>query len=67
MDVFPPVSGRVAVGEMFRDEAAFVMDVQRYMAFDQRTLHLLLNTTLPNNLAVRVCLQAVHALTRPCL
>ncbi|CAL8371002.1 unnamed protein product [Arctogadus glacialis] len=42
---------RVAVGEMFRDEAAFVMDVQRYMAFDQRTLHLLLNTTLPDNLA----------------
>uniref|UniRef100_A0A8C4ZFF9 ATP binding cassette subfamily A member 12 n=1 Tax=Gadus morhua TaxID=8049 RepID=A0A8C4ZFF9_GADMO len=40
---------------MFRDEAAFVMDVQRYMAFDPRTLHLLLNTTLPDNLAVRVC------------
>uniref|UniRef100_A0A8C5B9N2 ATP binding cassette subfamily A member 12 n=1 Tax=Gadus morhua TaxID=8049 RepID=A0A8C5B9N2_GADMO len=47
--VYP--SERVAVGEMFRDEAAFVMDVQRYMAFDPRTLHLLLNTTLPDNLA----------------
>ncbi|CAL8266921.1 unnamed protein product [Lota lota] len=43
--------GKVAFLEMLRDEAAFVMDVQRYMAFDQHTLHLLLNTTLPNNLA----------------
>ncbi|XP_060910213.1 uncharacterized protein abca12 isoform X2 [Labrus mixtus] len=37
------------VGEMMRNEAAFVEDVQQYMDFDPAALQLLMNTTLPNN------------------
>ncbi|KAJ3592037.1 hypothetical protein NHX12_007167 [Muraenolepis orangiensis] len=44
-------SDRVAVRELLRNEAAFVTDVQRHMTFDPHVLHLLLNTTLPSNLA----------------
>ncbi|XP_065818444.1 glucosylceramide transporter ABCA12 [Labrus bergylta] len=37
------------VGEMMRNEAAFVEDVQQYMDFDPAALQLLMNTTLPNS------------------
>ncbi|KAM6978364.1 uncharacterized protein abca12 [Tautogolabrus adspersus] len=41
--------GEATVGEMMRNEAAFVEDVQQHMDFDPASLQLLLNTTLPNN------------------
>ncbi|XP_037645999.1 uncharacterized protein abca12 isoform X4 [Sebastes umbrosus] len=41
--------GAVTVGEMLRNKAAFVEDVQKHMNFDTAALHLLMETTLPNN------------------
>lgn len=41
--------GTVSVGEMLRNETAFVLDVQRHMDFDPASLYLLMETTLPNN------------------
>ncbi|XP_070694461.1 uncharacterized protein abca12 [Pempheris klunzingeri] len=41
--------GLVTVGEMLRNKTAFVADVQEHMHFDPVALHLLLETTLPNN------------------
>ncbi|XP_042350102.1 glucosylceramide transporter ABCA12 [Plectropomus leopardus] len=41
--------GVVTVGEMLRDKTAFIMDVQQHMDFDPVALHLLMETTLPNN------------------
>ncbi|XP_070770245.1 uncharacterized protein abca12 [Enoplosus armatus] len=42
-------SPAVTVGEMLRNKTAFVVDVQQHMAFDPAALHLLMETTLPNN------------------
>ncbi|XP_040004739.1 ATP-binding cassette sub-family A member 12 [Xiphias gladius] len=39
----------MSVGEMLRNETAFVLDVQRHMDFDPASLYLLMETTLPNN------------------
>ncbi|XP_053295252.1 uncharacterized protein abca12 isoform X4 [Pleuronectes platessa] len=41
--------GVVTVGELLRDEAAFVQDVQRHMDFDPAALHLLMGAVVPNN------------------
>ncbi|XP_030613266.1 LOW QUALITY PROTEIN: ATP-binding cassette sub-family A member 12 [Archocentrus centrarchus] len=41
--------GVVTFGEMLRNEKAFVQDVQQRMGFDPTALHLLMNSTLPNN------------------
>ncbi|XP_044072836.1 LOW QUALITY PROTEIN: glucosylceramide transporter ABCA12 [Siniperca chuatsi] len=41
--------GAVAVGEMLRNKSAFAVDVQQHMDFDPTALHLLMETTLPNN------------------
>ncbi|XP_059199203.1 glucosylceramide transporter ABCA12 [Centropristis striata] len=41
--------GVVTVGEMLRNKAAFIADVQKHMAFDPAALQLLMETTLPNN------------------
>ncbi|XP_050926506.1 LOW QUALITY PROTEIN: glucosylceramide transporter ABCA12 [Lates calcarifer] len=41
--------GAVTVSEMLRNKTAFVLDVQQYMDFDPVTLHLLMETTLPNS------------------
>uniref|UniRef100_A0A8C9YEQ3 ATP binding cassette subfamily A member 12 n=1 Tax=Sander lucioperca TaxID=283035 RepID=A0A8C9YEQ3_SANLU len=39
----------VTVGEMLRNETAFLVDVQQHMHFDPAALLLLMETTLPNN------------------
>ncbi|XP_060944020.1 uncharacterized protein abca12 [Limanda limanda] len=39
----------VTVGELLRDKAAFVQDVQRHMDFDPAALHLLMGAVVPNN------------------
>ncbi|XP_023284363.1 ATP-binding cassette sub-family A member 12 [Seriola lalandi dorsalis] len=41
--------GAVTVGEMLRNETAFILDVQQHMDFDPIALYLLMETTLPNN------------------
>ncbi|XP_008296369.1 ATP-binding cassette sub-family A member 12 [Stegastes partitus] len=41
--------GAMTVGEMLKNKTAFVLDVERHMNFDPAALHLLMNTTLPNN------------------
>ncbi|XP_078117794.1 uncharacterized protein abca12 isoform X3 [Sander vitreus] len=41
--------GVVTVGEMLRNETAFLVDVQQHMHFDPAALLLLMETTLPNN------------------
>ncbi|XP_034429942.1 ATP-binding cassette sub-family A member 12 isoform X2 [Hippoglossus hippoglossus] len=41
--------GAVTVGELLRDKAAFVQDVQRHMDFDPAALHLLMGAVVPNN------------------
>ncbi|XP_070831676.1 uncharacterized protein abca12 [Chaetodon trifascialis] len=39
----------VTVGEILRNKTAFIADVHQHMDFDPAALHLLLETTLPNN------------------
>ncbi|KAM8855240.1 uncharacterized protein abca12 [Spinachia spinachia] len=39
--------GTVAVGDLLRNETAFLLDVQQHMDFDQVALHLLMETMLP--------------------
>uniref|UniRef100_A0A3Q3JQ42 ABC transporter domain-containing protein n=1 Tax=Monopterus albus TaxID=43700 RepID=A0A3Q3JQ42_MONAL len=41
--------GTVMVGEMLRNQTAFVLDVQQYMDFNLSVLHLLMETPLPNS------------------
>ncbi|XP_029967304.1 ATP-binding cassette sub-family A member 12 isoform X4 [Salarias fasciatus] len=41
--------GTVTVGEMLRNKTAFVLDVERHMMFDRRTLDRLTETKLPNS------------------
>ncbi|XP_035533108.1 ATP-binding cassette sub-family A member 12 [Morone saxatilis] len=41
--------GVVTVGEILRNKTAFFVDVQQHMDYDPAALHLLLETTLPNN------------------
>lgn len=41
--------GVVTVGELLRNETAFLVDVQKHMDFDPDALHLLMETILPNN------------------
>ncbi|KAM9347110.1 glucosylceramide transporter ABCA12 [Symphorus nematophorus] len=41
--------GVVTVGEMLRNKTAFIVDVRQHMDFDPAVLHLLLETTIPNN------------------
>uniref|UniRef100_A0A3Q1B3N0 ABC transporter domain-containing protein n=1 Tax=Amphiprion ocellaris TaxID=80972 RepID=A0A3Q1B3N0_AMPOC len=41
--------GTMTVGDMLRNKTAFVLDVQQHMNFAPAALHLLMNTTLPNN------------------
>ncbi|XP_041662328.1 ATP-binding cassette sub-family A member 12 [Cheilinus undulatus] len=46
IDVSPQA---VTVGEMLRDEAAFIQDVQQHMDFDPAALRLLMDTPLPDS------------------
>ncbi|KAG7503728.1 ATP-binding cassette sub-family A member 12 [Solea senegalensis] len=41
--------GVVKIGELLRNETAFVLDVHRHMDFDPAVLDLLMNSILPNN------------------
>nr|XP_019945693.1 PREDICTED: ATP-binding cassette sub-family A member 12 [Paralichthys olivaceus] len=41
--------GEVTVGELLRDKADFVQDVQRHMDFDPAALQLLMDAVVPNN------------------
>lgn len=45
-------AGVVTVGELLKNETAFVLDVQQRMSFDPAVLNLLMETALPNNLEV---------------
>ncbi|XP_019750907.1 uncharacterized protein abca12 [Hippocampus comes] len=50
-------AGDVTVGEMLRNESAFLHDVQKHMDFDPVALQILMNTTMPtNNLQILSCL-----------
>uniref|UniRef100_A0A3Q1F1V9 ATP-binding cassette, sub-family A (ABC1), member 12 n=1 Tax=Acanthochromis polyacanthus TaxID=80966 RepID=A0A3Q1F1V9_9TELE len=41
--------GTMTVGDMLRNQTAFVLDVERHMNLDPAALQLLMDTTLPNN------------------
>ncbi|XP_051937575.1 glucosylceramide transporter ABCA12 [Hippocampus zosterae] len=50
-------AGDVTVGQMLRNESAFLHDVQKHMEFDPVALQILMNTTMPiNNLQILSCL-----------
>ncbi|XP_034059961.1 ATP-binding cassette sub-family A member 12 [Gymnodraco acuticeps] len=49
LDINITSPGVVTVGELLRNETAFLVDVQKHMDFDPDALHLLMETILPNN------------------